>query len=242
MKAPLIKVRQYKEINSEQLEGVFEKMIHLVSVINDLDPLDVQGWKAKKVIEAYNVAQKKVRLSDRYKEQIEIGGSELKLIGFSQLTLGQFINLEEYVNERFEQNISKIAATIYLMMSGGGMFDLEIEDYSKVNIEYRSELIDELPINSILGACKKYLSFRDTFFNSYELFSDPFEGVVYSELSEEEQQEYDNEMKEREKQGSNQWLTMLNILSDNDMTKFDEILKRNLFLAFNQLSWLKSNK
>lgn len=238
----MITVRQYKEINSEQLEGVFEKMIHLVSVINDLDPLDVQGWKAKKVIEAYNVAQKKVRLSDRYKEQIEIGGSELKLIGFSQLTLGQFINLEEYVSEGLEQNISKIAATIYLMMSGGGMFDLEIEDYSKVNIEYRSELIDELPINSILGSCKKYLSFRDTFFNSYELFSDPFEGVVYSELSEEEQQEYDNEMKEREKQGSNQWLTMLNILSDNDMTKFDEILKRNLFLAFNQLSWLKSNK
>jgi hypothetical protein len=49
-------------------------------------------------------------------------------------------------------------------------------------------------------------------------------------------------MKQREKQGDNQWLTLLNILSDGDMTKFDSILDSNLFLTFNQLSYKKSNK
>jgi hypothetical protein len=99
-----------------------------------------------------------------------------------------------------------------------------------------------MPVNQIYGACKKYLKFRETFFDSYELFKDPFEGVDVNNLTDEERIEYEKEIKEREKQNKNQWLTMLNILSDGDVTKFDSILDSNLFLTFNQLSYKKSNK
>jgi hypothetical protein len=122
------------------------------------------------------------------------------------------------------------------------MTDEITEDYSLVNVDYRAELISDIPVNQIYGACKKYLKFRDNFFDSYEIFSDPLSDVDPSKLDEEELYIYNEEMKEREKQGSNQWLTILNILSENDLTKFDQILKQNLFLTFNQLSWLKSNK
>jgi hypothetical protein len=154
----------------------------------------------------------------------------------------QFINLEEYVSQSFDKNIHKIAATIYLNQTKGGIFEDVIEPYRNVNVDYRAELIDHLPVNQIYGACKKYLKFRDSFFDSYELFKDPYADVNVNELTDEERIEYENEMKQREKQGDNQWLTLLNILSDGDMTKFDSILDSNLFLTFNQLSYKKSNK
>ena len=238
----MLLTRQYKEINSEQLEGVFDKMIHLVSVVDDLDPIDVQTWRVDKLVSAYKIAQTKVKVSDRYSEVITLEDTTLKLQPFTRLTLRQFINLEEYVSKGFTENISKIASTIYLAESGGGMYDPIIEDYKRVNVDYRSELIDELPINHILGACKKYNKFRETFFNSYELFSDPYADVKVEELNEEEKAEYDLEMKTRSKQGDNQWMVVLNMLSDFDITKFNDILDQNLYLAFNQLSYIKSNK
>ena len=238
----MLLTRQYKEINSEQLEGVFDKMIHLVSIVDDLDPLDVQEWRVDKLVNAYSVAQTKVKISDRYSESITIDDVTLKLQPFSKLTLRQFINLEEYVSKGFTPNISQIAASIYLAESGGGMHDVITEDYKNVNVDYRSELIDELPINHILGACKKYNKFRETFFNSYELFSDPYADVKVEELNEEEKAEYELEMKTRAKQGDNQWMVVLNMLSDFDITKFNDILDQNLYLAFNQLSYIKSNK
>ena len=238
----MLLTRQYKEINSETLEGVFDKMIHLVSIVDDLDPLDVQEWRVDKLVNAYSVAQTKVKISDRYSETITIDDVTLKLQPFSKLTLRQFINLEEYVSKGFTPNISQIAASIYLAESGGGMYDVITEDYKNVNVDYRSELIDELPINHILGACKKYNKFRETFFNSYELFSDPYADVKVEELNEEEKAEYDLEMKTRAKQGDNQWMVVLNMLSDFDITKFNDVLDQNLYLAFNQLSYIKSNK
>ena len=155
----MLLTRQYKEINSETLEGVFDKMIHLVSIVDDLDPLDVQEWRVNKLVNAYSIAQTKVKISDRHSENITIDNVTLKLQSFSTLTLRQFINLEDYVSKGFTQNISHIAATIYLAESGGGIYDVITEDYKNVNVDYRSELIDELPINHILGACKKYNKF-----------------------------------------------------------------------------------
>jgi hypothetical protein len=236
----MLKVNQYRQINSEEIEGVFDKMIHLVSIVNDLDPFDVQDWRGDKLINAYSEAQQKIKLSERHSNKITIEGYELRLIDFSRLTLMQFINNEELINSGFDSNIHKIAASLYLRVEGGGMTDEIIEPYRNVNIEYRSELIDELPINSIYGACKKYLTFRDNFFNSYDLFHDPLEGVDPSELSEDELEIYNEEVKKREKEGGNQWLTLLNALSNNDITKFDSILDANLFTAFNQLSYLRT--
>lgn len=238
----MLKVYQYRAINSEVTDGVFEKMIHLVSVVNDLDPIDVQYWSSSKLVEEYTNSQRLTKISERYSSNITIGGVALSLLDFRNLSLGQFIDLEKLVSDGFHENIHKISASIYLSISGGGMLEQEIEPYEKVNIEYRSNLIDELPINQIYGACLKYLSFRESFFNSYDIFNDPYADVDPNELSEDERAEYDEEMKEREKHGKNQWATLLNVLSDKDVTKFNDVLKLNLFLTFNQVSWLKSNK
>lgn len=237
----MLTVEQFRELNSCEVVGAFERMIHLVSVVNDLDPFDVQEWDGDKLITEFETAQKKSRVSERYSNSITIEGVTLSLIPFESLRLGQFIDLEANVSRGFNQNIHKIASIIYLNVSGGGMYEQIVEPYKNVNLQYRSELIDLLPVNTIYGACKKYLTFRENFFNSYDLFNDEYEGVNPDELDDEERKIYEEEMSRRKKEGSNQWSTLLNILTNKDITKFDEVLDLNLFLAFNQVSWLKSN-
>ena len=237
----MLKVRQFREIHTDIVDGVFNKMIHLVSIVNDFDPIDVQHWNGKKLLEEYQKAQNVVNVSDRYSSNITIENTKLSLIDFSRLTFGQFIDLESLINEGYYLNLHKIAASVYLQATTETLTESVIEKYEGVNIAYRAKLIDELPIQQIFGAVKKYTVFRDNLFKSYELFNDPLSDVNVDELDEEELFEYNAEIKERESQGKNQWEKVLNMLAQNDLTKFETILNTNLFLCFNQLSYLKRN-
>jgi hypothetical protein len=237
----MLKIWQYKELNDGE-RGHFDKMVTLVSIHKNLDEEDVLNYKSKDLIDAYNKAITVSKLSEKYSDTIEICDTSLSLIEFSRLKLGQFIDLETLISDGEVKNLSKIIASLYLNHSEGGMFESEIEPYSKVNIDFRSYEIEELEINKVWGALKKYLKFRESFFKSYEIFDDPYEGVNIDELDDEEKLIYKEEIKERENNSQNQWEIMLNILSNNDITKFTDILNTNLFLCFNQLSYIKSIK
>jgi hypothetical protein len=236
----MLKTHQYRQINSENVQGVFDKMIHLVSIIQDLDPLEVGEWTTIKLIKEYNKIQSSLVVSERHSNTITIDEYQLSFIDLNTLKLGQFIDLEQLVSNGFTENLNKIAATIYLHFEGGGMFELIPENYGKINVEYRSQLIDELPINSIFGACKKYISWREKFFNAYDIFTDPLEGADPSKMDDEELAIYNEEVERRKKSGSNQWETLLNALTNNDITKFDSVLDMNVYLAFNQITFLKN--
>ena len=110
----------------------------------------------------------------------------------------------------------------------------------KILVTFDTIVVTVVPIDFVFGAYKSYLNFRESFFKAYDVFSDPFEGVDVDELDEEERVIYNEEIKQREKQGD-QWMTVVNALSANDVTKFEKVLKLNLFLCFNQLSFLKSH-
>lgn len=238
----MLKVRQYQELHEGKAESVFYEMIHFVSVANDLDPLEVEEWDSFELIDAYDKVKNLTKFSAKPVERIEIDGVQLELIPFQMLTLGQFIDLETMVNDDYFANIHKIAATIYLRMEGGGMVETKPERYAEINIEYRSRLIQELPAQMVVGACNKYLDFRQNFFNSYDIFQNPFEGVDINNMDDEERAIYEEEKREHERRGGNQWSDVLNVLSHNDITKFPQVLEINLFMAFNQVTWIKSNE
>jgi hypothetical protein len=227
----LLTVAQYKEASQKVDGGAFDKMIFLVSVVNDLDILEVQDWRGDKLIRYYRDALEMMQIKTKHKQAIKLGGdlSTLggnlhTLIQFKDLTLGMFIDLESSV-----EDISKVCAILYT--SG--------EKYSKIDIEERTKLMSLVPVSDVHGTYQSYLKFRDSFFKSYDIFSDPFEGINVDELDEEEKEIYQAEMKEREKQGD-QWMVIVNALANNDITKFEKVLGLNLFLCFNQLTFLKS--
>ena len=238
----MLKVSQFRELHEFSQGSSIDKMIHVVSVILDVDPNEIADYKPKNIVSEYARLLPITKISDRYSEQITIDENQLHLLPFEQIKLGQFIDLEELINQSEIINMHKVAATLYLQKQGGQMIEETFESYANINVEYRSNLINELPVNLIFGAVQKYMTFRQKFFSSYEIFNDPFEGVDVALMDEEEREIYNQEVKQRESQSQNQWLMLLNSVTDNDITKFNTVLDMNLFLVFNQISYLKSNK
>jgi len=237
----MLTLSQYRDINALTEGGVFDKMIHTISIVRSLDEYEVQNWDSTKIVEEYKRIEPHTQVSERYSNKIAIQDIELTLINFEALTLGQWIDLEAFVSNDYIGNLHLISSIIYLRHSGGGLYSDEWEKYGNVNIHNRAELVDQLPAKDVLGACAKYLKFRKNLFESYELFNDPHEDVDPDELDAEELEIYKKEKAEREKGASNQWERMLNLLSNNDFTKFDSVLNQNLFISLNQVSYLKRN-
>ena len=237
----MLTLKQYREINALNDGGLFDKMIHIISVVSGVDEYDVQNWDGDKIVKHYQKHEATTNISERYSTSITIEGVELKLMNFEALTLGQWIDLESMVSESYIDNIHKMSAIIYLKHEGGGIYSDKWEDYDNVNVENRALLIDDLPAQSVLGACVKYLKFRKNLFASYEMFDDPFKDVNPDELDSEELEIFNEEQKQREQSAGNQWSNLLNLLTSNDGSKWDYWLGANLFLALNQASTLKAS-
>ena len=238
----MLTLGQYQELYSHDIDGVFLKTIHYVSVVNDLDPIEVQNWKPDKLISEYKKIKKKIFVSDNFSKSINIEDATLNLIDYKHIKFGQFIDIEHYINENYLGNLHKIAALLYLQTEGGGIYESKPESIEHINIDYRSDLITYIPAKEVLGACNAYLKFRANFFESYSsIFQDPLEGVEdLEDMSAEELQIVEEETALAEKNKSNQWHRMLNYLTDFDLTKFDKILGENLFLVFNQYGHIKN--
>lgn len=236
----MLKAWQFSELNQDIGGGVFDKMIHLVSIVEGIDYETISNKNTKQLIELYKKAQSICNLDSKNKENIIIKGKKLTLINMNMMSLGQFIHLESLVNECEKKNVSKIAACLYVQTTGGGLFDLEYEPYEKINVDYRAREIEEMPINDIWGAVLKYLKFRKFFFSSYEIFNDPYKDINIEKLTDEEKEIFDEEIKMREKNKERQFENILNILSNKRLIDFPEILRMNLFLCFNQLAFLQS--
>lgn len=238
----MLTLRQYKELKADTIDNVFYKMIHNVSVVLNLDPSEVEDWNIEKLVKEYEKTKTVTRISNNYSKTITISSVELSLIDFPSMSLGQFIDIETYISEGYISNIDKICAVLYLQTSKGGIYEDSRESYAKVNIDNRAELIADLPARKTLGAVNKYLKFRERFFDSYDVFYDPLEGVEVDKMDEEELKIYEQEKDKVEKDKSNQYMKVVNDLSQNDITKFDKVLEQNLFLAFNQLTYLIRQK
>lgn len=234
----MLKVWQYREIDSDSIADPIERMIVYVAIMEELDLEDVEDWPASKLVERYNSLQRVNQLSEQHKDSISINGQELTLIDFSLISLGQFIDIEEWISDGLKKNYHKIIAALYVIQEDKGIKENEVEKYAEINIPIRSELIDELPINGVHGAVQSYLIFRDKFFKSYAIFEDPFKDIDPSKLDEEERKIYEDDKAKQEQENETKWMKILNILSNGDVTKFNKLLKMNLFLAFNQLSYL----
>jgi hypothetical protein len=231
-----MKVWQWKQINKAIAEGFISRMILFVSILTETPEEEIELLPSSELIKRFKTIQHLGQVHDNNKDVIDLG-IELSFIPFKQLTFGQFIDLETMVSDDWEGNFCKIVASIYLHSEGGGLYETKPEPYEHINVSRRAELIEECEISDVYGAVQKYLKWRQTFFSSYELFADPFEGM--DENNEEDKQVIEQEKKRLQNSGD-QWMNILNTLTDNDVTKFEDVLRMNVYLVFNQLTHLKS--
>lgn len=236
----MLRVSQYQELHQEDSNGgLFLKMIHYVSIVNDLDPLEIEEWEDVKLLKAFKKVRNVLDFKANHTKSIIIEDVKLSLIDFSKLKLGQFIDLETHINNDHIINLHKIIALLYLEHKQGGMYEDTIEPIANVNVDYRGQIIQEMPIDNLIGAVKSYLQFRQNFFQSYKhIFVDPLDKIDEKDMTEEELKELEKAKEEEELNKANQWFNLLNIITQNDLTKFDQILDTNLFLVFNQLGFV----
>jgi hypothetical protein len=234
-----MKVWQWQELNKPIDTGFFSRMIRFVSILTETPEGEIETLPTKQLIESFKTVQHLGQINDNNKEVINIG-IELHLVPFSELTLGQFIDLETLVTEGYQENLCKIVSTLYLQKSGGGFYENEFEPFGKVNVNTRALSVEDLDINEVLGAVNKYLAWRETFFASYDIFKDPLEDVDETNATPEELKIIQEEKEKIEQAKGTQWINIINALSATDMTKFETILNTNVYLAFNQLTYINN--
>lgn len=197
--------------------GFFERAIHLVSVLHDIPLEDVEDMDAPMVYKLLNEVRHETEIHDNNVTKF----GEYNLVKFEQITFGQFIDLETWVTNSWHDNFSKIVAALYLK-----------SNYNGDEITARESEIDEMEVNLFYGAVRKYLSWRVTF---YEAF-----GLWESKEEQEQIDPYEDEPNEPKPYQPNQWLSLLNTLTDNDITKFEQVMALNVYLVYNQLTYLRN--
>jgi hypothetical protein len=222
---------QYQELLKSMRNG--EDMLDIFSILLNTTPDDP-------IIEDMDYDEVK-------KEIDELGWLKLEPIGqlnskideytiksFKNITLGEFIDIEHYYIEAVD-NLHIISSILYRKQMIDKWGNIEWEPY-EYNIESRSEIFLDQPITKVVGVLNGYIDFRTKFLNSYEnLFqesnNDDFEELTGREKIDAQKEEMENKAKSKWS-----WESILLGLSNNDVTKFDDLFKTSLILVFNTLS------
>lgn len=234
-----LRLDRWIEINADEYDGLIHKMIHQISIIKDLEPHIVSEWDVDDILSSYEDAKwitTPINDSDAVNE-LKVGELKLHLIDFNNITFGQFIDLEYYIEEGYIEHISEIVATLYLQMEKVRFKKSIYERYGDVDIDERAGYIaSKIYINDVYGKVKSFLKWRDNIFASYNFWDDSLEGVDPNDLNEEEMAIYKEEMERIEKSKLSMWQDMLHMLSNGDITKYDDILGTNIFMVFNRIA------
>jgi hypothetical protein len=154
---------------------------------------------------------------------------------FSNLTLGEFIDIEYFI----ENNESvKIIPIIYKKHKTDEWENIVFEPY-KYNVDERLEYFYDKSVNKTYGLIAEYIKWRDGFLKSYEnLFQESVneEDEEDIELAGRERIDAKVEALENKAKSKWSWESILLGLSNGDVTKFDQLFDTSLILVFNTLS------
>ena len=230
-------VGQYKEMSELVYDDLSQisHNIELISIYDDLDPDDVRKMSASKSRERVREIHDAV-LSMGSADSVQLDGEELFRKDFSDLTLGEFIDMDNYL---IGAEIHKMLAVLYRRRTGGGMDKYDYEPYAQVNIDYRSERFLDVEANTIIGVVADYKDYRNMIISTYKsLFGDEDEDVITEEdvMTESERKI----MEAQELHGQFAWESFILFLCNDDITKWEQVTGLHLVLAFNIASYRKS--
>lgn len=182
--------------------------------------------------------------TNRSKSTLNIDLTTFNLIKFNELSVGEFIDLENYISDGYINNLGVICAILYRIYTpptNPKLYLPTCEPYGNW-IFLRSELFLDIPITDVWGTIKSYLEFRDLVFEKYEgLFSsteeqDEEESELVNELSSEEKKIIAEEKKAQETINKWGWDLFIMRIAKYDSTKMDMAINMNFIQALNFLS------
>ena len=228
-----ISVEQFLELRSLSSEdGMFNYQIDVLSALTDSDISDFEDLdidELGKLTEQIKWIQSEP--SRRYKNKID----NYVLKPYSKLSLGEFIDLEYYFSNNYLDHFCHILALLYRRTSKNVYGDDIIEPY-EYSPRDRLDWYLDYPITDVYGLIPEYIKFRENFTNTYT-------NLLADVVPDDEVLEDEDEIKEQKREQQRQkfaWESTIMALCNDDLSKFNDILKMPVVLVFNILGMKKT--
>ncbi len=242
-----INVAQFIELfslNLKEFDSQDDYYIQILSIlsnqsIDDIEDLDYDDFKQH--IANLNFIYRLPTKQPSIKLKIE--DTDLYLMDLTQLTIGEFIDLEHFITDGYTKNLNVILSILYrrkTIHSSPFILD-EFESYGNW-IYHRASLFDDICVNDVYGVINNYMTFRANIFDTYQgLFDneDPQELDIddsESFKSKLEKTKANNDGKAIRKWG---WDALLLKLAKNDPSRLNEVTGMPLIQALNVLSMVR---
>lgn len=228
---------ELKSLEKEELSPVANH-IEMVSIYLDIDTQEVRDFPIKKLRENVIKIEKDLKTQSKRVDSIELDDTQLQLISFDKLNLGEYIDCDQYL---LDGDYGKLLSVLFREHYPVKNIDnLNIEPYKKINVNVRSKMIEQLPANGLSVIIREFVEFRENLIETYNSLFDPKNEEIEDE---DENALTESELKMRAAAALHAefgWEAFIMFLGNDDVTKWEEVCSLPLFFALNMASYKKS--
>lgn len=164
---------------------------------------------------------------------------EFKLIDINKIKLGEYIDIDAFVNENLYDNIPKITAILY-RKTKIDEWGSEIYEPYTFKLNQRSLEFEDIYVSDIFGAIQQFLDFRETILNAYKsLFNTESDDELNEEesigLEEEEIKRINDDINREKLKKRFAWSALAYTLANEDITKMNNVFELSFIFCLNTL-------
>lgn len=228
-----LKVNQFlelKEVEKASYDSIIEKSIDILSIVLDEDPELIGEWSLSRIDETMKDCSWIYKEPPRtIKERIQ----EYNRKEFKDITVGEYIEISNYFQEDYIENLPNICAVVYRQTRINEWGHKMVEPYDYDPAE-RSSIFENVFVTDVYGIISEFIKFKEDFENTYAPLFEP----EFSEGDEDYQPDKEDKQEEEKKKFS--WEHFVYNLCNGDLTKTDEVLNLGLIYTFNMLAMRKT--
>lgn len=238
-----ITVEQFIELNtidSDEFETISSVQLERLAIIT-VTSSDDEVWEDMDIRDLNKIIKQCLFLNanppNKYKKSLF--NDKYRVKSFTDLTMGEFIDIEYFLKEDTIRNIPKVAAILYRRYQENNWGNIILEPYDEIDLNKRTEEFMDLPITDIYGLIVEYVEFKNNFVKSYEtLFEPQFEEEEFEEETEDPMLQYEIEQEriQEEKIAKWGWERMLFNIANGDILKIPDVTKLGLIFVFNMVA------
>ena len=229
-----ILVDQYIElIQLDKSLSYFDSTLEIISIVTDTDIDEIEELDLTEIKE---IEQQLLWLKSEPTKKIKQNIDQYYYIGFDNLKLGEFIDLNHYFSTNYITNLPTICAILYRQQKTNDWNEIIVEPY-EYDPRNRADLFTEVGIVQVYGIIGTFLEFKSNFEETYSsLFKPDLSDEDIDSLSEEDKRE----IEEEEKLDKFSWERLIYSLCQDLNTTPDEALNMSLIFVFNMLAMKKT--
>jgi len=235
-------VEKFQQLIIEFKENTEEDNIDILSFCLDVSPEEIEQLSYEDYVNYCNKMSFIYSTpSSKIYNSLQVKNYNFYLKTFNDLTLGEYVDLENYVKEPIE-NLHLILAVMYRQMESGGdtLNPPQYEKYSHY-VQHRSSLFKQANINFCYGIIEYFLKFRKEILEKYaglfeENNNEELKEEELNKLNRTERIEVVNAEKQEKKRQKWGWFQLIYSLSNNDILKMEAVTNLPLIQCLNVLA------